>query len=484
MITMAKLSDLLKIPYEKLPEDKKSEYTRKQWKQLRIEKGYLGDDKPSTFKPSPAAQDLINRFTPNAPSAQPEPQKSKPTTEKFDFSKRWEGLSQPLKDAWLASGKDKNDWGKARINAGFKADPNLVGEVPGGKDNDNAGGKDNDNAGGKDNGNAGRDNDGNAGGKDDGNAGGKDKPKVWTREEVLALDLKWAFLDEAQRAAFDNNKSDFGEARIEAGLKDGPGPTTDIEDPLDDEVDKNDYTGARNAAIARSNFYDKLYAGEAVKETSGDMNINWTADQSKSYLEQLKLDATQRMKINPKEYGYTKGAEKIFDEITLSDGTKVKHFTGRYASNPDNVDRMRDAEKYDAGGDIRKSMFDDLEAPFAEWRRKEKDKLKEEDNTNPMKFLTSFGDGGFGFKKDRLKGFMDTQDQRRNDLLKTAKALGITGIQENSKGIFKREDSLQIADRLMKKDYQQASQFDLDDSLGRFNKSKNQFKKINQESLT
>ena len=41
-------------------------------------------------------------------------------TPEFDFSKRWEGLDDSVKEAWKAKGKGKKDWRKSRVNAGFK----------------------------------------------------------------------------------------------------------------------------------------------------------------------------------------------------------------------------------------------------------------------------------------------------------------------------------------------------------------------------
>ena len=201
-------------------------------------------------------------------------------------------------------------------------------------------------------------------------------------------------------------------------------------------IEKSDYPHLRTDLQTRGKFYEALYSGQGGKETTDVSSFDISKKEAKTFLKQLELDATQRMQINPKKYGRTKG-KKIYETIKMPDGSEVKQFTGEYEADLSKIARFSNAEKYDAGGDTRRQMFKDLRSNFTTERDRQKERLA--NSNDPTRFLTVFGQGDkAAFDEDRLKQFMDTGSAQREKIRGAAKRLGVKSLGESNTDAINR----------------------------------------------
>lgn len=189
-------------------------------------------------------------------------------------------------------------------------------------------------------------------------------------------------------------------------------------------ISKDSYSDIKKDLQTRAGFYKDLFSGEGGKETvDGDVKYNISPETAKTYLEQINLDATQRMKINPEKYGRNRG-KKIFEKVEMPDGTKRKVFTGAYSVDKELKDNFSLAERYDGGEKMRKKMFKELRINFKEERMSQKKELRK--GSDATRYLTGFGSGdGFTFNQQNLKGFMRYGKEQREAVYEAARELGI-----------------------------------------------------------
>ena len=193
---------------------------------------------------------------------------------------------------------------------------------------------------------------------------------------------------------------------------------------LYENIDKDSYPAIRKDLETRAGFYRDLFSGEGGKETvDGDVKYDISPETAKTYLEQIKLDATQRMKINPEQYGRNRG-KKIFEKVEMPDGTKRNVFTGEYSVDKELKDNFSLAERYDGGEKMRKKMFKELRINFKAERMSQKEELRK--GSDATRYLTGFGGGdGFEFNQKNLKGFMGSGKEQREAVFEAARELGI-----------------------------------------------------------
>ena len=229
------------------------------------------------------------------------------------------------------------------------------------------------------------------------------------------------------------------------------GDPDDVTDEFDD-YNKDDYNNLKKKVKDKAGFFEALYSGEGGKNTDKDgYQYDISGPQAKAYLQQLAISATQRMEIDPREYGRTKGATPVMETIKLADGTKVERFSGKWNSDLGKLDNMSLAERYDAGNktdgikhDTRKQMFKELSANYDNFADKMVDKLADK-NAPATKYLTGFGtdkDGnaefGYDHAKANLKALRATQEDDRTKVKQAAKALGVQKINETTEDAIER----------------------------------------------